>query len=123
MPFILNSDSFISVQHQHPAKKYCVLQLLVIAKVVPNAPTFVTLMMEAKRYSATSVLTRITRHHITEDTILHSHRPENLKSYIALTGWTQYRRRNVSPVKYELEFYIPAEDILHSHRRDNLKAG
>jgi hypothetical protein len=25
--------------------------------------------------------------YIPEDTILHSHRRENLKSYIALTGW------------------------------------
>jgi hypothetical protein len=28
----------------------------------------------------------------------------------------------VSPVKYELGFYIPDEDILHSHRRENLKS-
>jgi hypothetical protein len=28
----------------------------------------------------------------------------------------------VSPVKYELCFYIPADDILHSHRRENLKS-
>jgi hypothetical protein len=41
---------------------------------------------------------------ITEDAILHSHRRENLKSYIALTGWTLYRRSKVSPVKYELGF-------------------
>jgi hypothetical protein len=27
----------------------------------------------------------------------------------------------VSPVKYELEFYIPEDDILHSHCRDNPK--
>jgi hypothetical protein len=27
----------------------------------------------------------------------------------------------VSPVKYELGFYIPEDDILHSHRRDDLK--
>jgi hypothetical protein len=26
--------------------------------------------------------------YIPEDDILHSHRQENLKSYIALTGWT-----------------------------------
>jgi hypothetical protein len=26
--------------------------------------------------------------YIPEDAILHSHRRENLKSYIALTGWT-----------------------------------
>jgi hypothetical protein len=27
----------------------------------------------------------------------------------------------VSPVRYELGFYVPEEDILHSHRRENLK--
>jgi hypothetical protein len=42
--------------------------------------------------------------YIPEDGILHSHRRENLKCYIALTGWTLKRRRNVSPVKYELGF-------------------
>jgi hypothetical protein len=47
-----------------------------------------------------------------EDGILLGHRRENLKSYIALTGWTLYRRRNVSPVKYELGFYIPDDTIL-----------
>jgi GAF domain-containing protein len=34
--------------------------------------------------SETSVLTRATRRNNPEDTILHSHRRENLKSYIAL---------------------------------------
>jgi hypothetical protein len=28
----------------------------------------------------------------------------------------------VSPVKYELGFYIPEDDILRSHRRENLKS-
>jgi hypothetical protein len=28
----------------------------------------------------------------------------------------------VSPVRYELGFYIPEDDILHSHRRENLKS-
>jgi hypothetical protein len=42
--------------------------------------------------------------YIPEDDILHSHRRENLKSYMALTGWTLQWRRNVSPVKYELGF-------------------
>jgi hypothetical protein len=28
----------------------------------------------------------------------------------------------VSPVKYELDFYIPEDAILHSHRRENLKS-
>jgi hypothetical protein len=44
--------------------------------------------------------------HIPEDDILHSRRRETLKTYIALTGWTLQRRSNVSPVKYEQEFYI-----------------
>jgi hypothetical protein len=29
----------------------------------------------------------------------------------------------VSPVRYELDFYIPEDGILHSHRRENLLSG
>jgi hypothetical protein len=64
-----------------------VCRLLVTANV-PSSPILVILMMEARRSSETSVLTRATRHNIPEGDILHSHRRENLKSYIALTGWT-----------------------------------
>jgi hypothetical protein len=78
--------------------------------------------MEGLSSSETSVLTKCTRRHIPDDGILHSHRRENLKSYIALTDWTLYRRSIVSPVKYELGFYIPEDDILHSHCRENLKS-
>jgi hypothetical protein len=28
----------------------------------------------------------------------------------------------MSPVKYELDFYIPEDGILHSHRRENLRS-
>jgi hypothetical protein len=63
-------------------------RLLVTANVIPSVPILVTLMMEALSSSETSVLTRATRCNIPEDDILHSHLRENLKSYIALTGWT-----------------------------------
>jgi hypothetical protein len=61
---------------------------LVAANVVPSSPILVTLMMEGIHFSETSVLTIATRRNISEDGILHSHRHESLKSYIALTGWT-----------------------------------
>jgi hypothetical protein len=41
-------------------------------------------MKEAPSSSQTWVLTRAIQRNIPEDTILHSHRPENLKSYIKL---------------------------------------
>jgi hypothetical protein len=44
--------------------------------------------MEARYSSETSVLTRSKRRNIPEDDNLHSLRLENLKPYIALTGWT-----------------------------------
>jgi hypothetical protein len=59
-----------------------------MANVVPSSPILVTLMIEALRSSETSVLTRATQRSIPENASLYSRRRENLKSYIALTGWT-----------------------------------
>jgi hypothetical protein len=65
-----------------------VRRLLPTASIVPSSPILVTLMKEALSSFETSDLTRATRRNIPEDAILHSHSRENLKSYIALTGWT-----------------------------------
>jgi hypothetical protein len=64
-----------------------VFRLLVTGNVVPSTLILVTLMMEAILSSDTSVLTKATQRHIPDDGILHSHLSENLKYYIALTGW------------------------------------
>jgi hypothetical protein len=63
-----------------------VLLLLVNANVVPSSLFPFILILEAPCSSETSVLTRSTRGHIPEDGILHSHRCQDLRTYIALTG-------------------------------------
>jgi hypothetical protein len=64
-----------------------VLQLFLIASV-PSSLILSTLIMQSIHSSETSALTRTRRCYIPEYGILHSHRRENLNSYIALTGWT-----------------------------------
>jgi hypothetical protein len=100
----------------------CTRHLLVTTSVVPTSPILVTLMKGALRSFKTSVRTRDTRRNIPEDDILHSHCREHIKSYMALSGLILWRRSNVSPVRYELGFYIPEDGILHSHRSENLKS-
>jgi hypothetical protein len=45
-------------------------------------------MMEAIPSSETSVFAIVTGCNVAEDSILHSYRSENLKSYISLAAWS-----------------------------------
>jgi hypothetical protein len=68
-------------------RRYIPEDTILHTDVVPSSPILVSMMVEVIRSSETSVIIRVTRHYIPEDGILHSHRRENLKCYIALTGW------------------------------------
>jgi hypothetical protein len=59
-----------------------------LRRLLVTTTFLVTLMMEALSSSETSVITRATRRNIPEAAILHSQGRDDLKSYIALTGWT-----------------------------------
>jgi hypothetical protein len=62
-------------------------EVLVTANVVSRELILLTLIMEAMHSSETSARKTAARRHIPKDGTLHSHCLENLRSYIALTGW------------------------------------
>jgi hypothetical protein len=75
--------------------------LSLVTAYVPCSPVLVTLMMGAVRFSETSVLKRTTPRHIPEDGILHSHRRENLKSYIYYACFL-FVKENYSDIMHQL---------------------
>jgi hypothetical protein len=72
-------------------------------------------MIEAIRSSETSLATRVTQSNIPEDGILHSHRREDIKSYIICNIHVRSTARNREPLQSENSLGTLAKVIAELH--------
>jgi hypothetical protein len=92
----------------------CLHLLLFTVSVVPSSQILLTLMKMALSSCETSVLTRTTRRNFSEDAILHSHRRENLKSYILRNVWVLHQLE-ISNFAEHTPVYIDRTQELRLH--------
>jgi hypothetical protein len=90
-------------------------RLLVMAKVFPSSPIFVTLKMKELRSFETSILTGTTPCNIPEDGIIQSHCSENLKSYMTSPYLTAVLKLSFERVVICLTFTWKGNSLRSTH--------
>jgi hypothetical protein len=83
----VSEERIASIIRDKRVRELGILAVISNYNIIPTSLILFPLMIDGIHFSETSVLTRATRRHMPEDSILPSHRCENLKYYIELIGW------------------------------------